>query len=442
VTGATFIPPDNRHVHIVGRTDPANAAGIRFGWPGVYIYGAFNGTSCRIIFEHVHDDSYENEDKHHYRVSVDTAPARICTAETVIDTYTVCDGLDAGHHTFSFYRITESSRSYAVFKGLLLDDNASMQQVDTVSQRKIEYLGDSHTAGYCAGDPAGTQCWHSEYNSYASLVARHFNAAHHNISVSGKALLLTPPYSQQVDVTMPEYYPRALAHSESPQWDLTAWNPHITMIDIGVNDYSGYWGNYETPDNREFKQTYHALLDTMRSVHPGTRFILIGPYDSCGARDSARIMTRHVYNEQIAAGHEDVFYCAYPPYDGLNDLNCHPSGPIHRRLADSLIALIQDTVGWQRDTSSVILARGEMSRSTSPASIRALFTGHNTLRIHSETAFAKLTVCAPDGRMLMQKSLPAPRKHARLTTPITARGIYILTLHQANGSRRSCTIFR
>ncbi len=419
----SFFEPNAENLRIIGRCDTSGSKAPRFGWPGVYIEGRFSGSSCRIILQHVNAPNSPPDTPHTYLKIIDDRIRGRTDVSNGIDTSVMAQNLDAGVHTFRLYRITEAVQSYAQLQGLLLDDTASLLPVEE-AEKRILFIGDSHTAGFGAGDTNEQECLHSEYNSYAARIARHFGAAHHNISVSGKALMQSPWYTDP-KIVMPNYFNRTLAYKGTPKWDHLRWLPQLTVVNLGTNDYHSYKLDEQNrqdplPNDEEFKQEYHAFLDTLRDKYPNTSLILVGPFDSCGARDKAKKVVDEVYREEISDGTEDIFYCAYPPYDDLNDVCCHPSASFQKVLSDKCIALIEDSIPL---FSSHAETRHAFYSSEFDSRIR-LIEKNGRYIIESTRPMHGLEIYRINGTLVSQKTLHTPGTRVRLSH--LPHGIYLI----------------
>ena len=140
---ASLISPDNPNLQYFGRFDFSNPSEAAFDWPGVYIRAAFQGTSCKIILKG--NDFFD--------VLIDDKPVAVIKSSSQTDTIIAANGLEDKTHQLLLKKRSESS-SPSFFQGLILDSGKALIPPPSPPARKIEFIGDSYTAGFA-----------SEYNS-------------------------------------------------------------------------------------------------------------------------------------------------------------------------------------------------------------------------------------------------------------------------------------
>jgi len=108
---------------------------------------------------------------------------------------------------------------------------------------------------------------------------------------------------------------------------------------VGINDFQG-----EPPyaDVGKFKEAYAKLLDKLRALHPGVKFLLVAtktwPNDDLGG------VVESIYNDQVAAGKNDIVYKFV--YTENTALHGHPSEMSQKELANTLRPLVGRLGGW------------------------------------------------------------------------------------------------
>jgi len=345
---ASFIAADNQNVRYIGRFDRSSAAAPQFNWPGSTIAFAMQGGGCKAILR-------QSLDSCSFNVIIDGAFVRYFIAHAGIDTYAVATGL-IGSHQIAVSQRGESAEHAITFGGLVLDDGASLTALPTSTGRRIEFIGDSHTAGDGA---RGTADWatcvygvNDAWVSYASIAGRALGADAYLIAASGKGVVHNHSDSNQVSaVTMRQLYKRTLINGPASSWDFTSWKPQVVVVNLGTNDFaecfqmaSEKWRHPATA--AQFMPAYAGLLDSVRALYGGAKIVMMGPYDQCGSLDSAQKVIRRVYDAQISAGKTDVAWCAYPKFTNGDYVCCHPGTAYHQKLADSLATVIRSIAGW------------------------------------------------------------------------------------------------
>ena len=158
------------------------------------------------------------------------------------------------------FSATKVVENYVTLHGFEGDDTmqVSLPKILTKKRRKIEFLGDSITAGFCnmckvepnicGPDPDhGITCEAQQHfsSSWANLICEHFQADCHIEAWSGFGM-----YENCCggDTIMPDIYERTLATipSANPNdphgtikdnlWNFKSWIPDIVVINLGTND--------------------------------------------------------------------------------------------------------------------------------------------------------------------------------------------------------------
>ena len=164
-----------------------------------------------------------------------------------------------------------------VFTGVTHDPSLSLPSaIGMSSARRINIIGASDTAGYCAdGHPSQkgppttgweyTSCPQSYSGSLGALLAA-------DTSVQGsEGIGLTQNANakeqwQLGKVTMPEYYPRVLQSKKTPLFNFSSWKPQLVLISLGGNDYNHQEGHI--PNQTTFTNASEKFLLEIFSKYP------------------------------------------------------------------------------------------------------------------------------------------------------------------------------
>jgi lysophospholipase L1-like esterase len=253
-------------------------------------------------------------------------------------------GLAAGVHTVELYRQTEGPQGDSQLLSLTVGDGALMAPPEG-PVRLIEVIGDSITCGYGAlGAVADTECFSTEshFDTYESVAARALGAEVSTIAASGRGVIRN--YGGDTTDTMPMVYERTLSNEATPLWDFHI-QPQAVVINLGTNDISNNKGD----PGMAFRDTYLALVQTVRAKYPDAFIVcLIGPLLS-GA-DLATIQghlravvdtrvaagdTRIEFFDQVAAQTSDKYACQY-----------HPNVAENMLMGTQLAAELSAKLGW------------------------------------------------------------------------------------------------
>jgi lysophospholipase L1-like esterase len=127
--------------------------------------------------------------------------------------------------------------------------------------------------------------------------------------------------------------------ANTERWNFDRFHPQVVVVFVGINDFQG-----EPPyaDVGKFKQAYVKLLDRLRALHPGVKFLLVAtktwPNDDLGP------VVEGIYKDQVTAGKNDLLYKFV--YTENTALHGHPSEVSQKELANTLRPLVARLGGW------------------------------------------------------------------------------------------------
>jgi lysophospholipase L1-like esterase len=206
-------------------------------------------------------------------------------------------------------------------------------------------IGDSITCGYGdLGMLSDTECYSTEshFDTYEAVAARALGAEVSTIAASGRGVIRN--YGGDTTDTMPMVYARTLANDVTPSWDFHI-KPQAVVINLGTNDISNGKGDPGTA----FRDTYVALLQTIRAKYPDAFIVcIIGPLLSGSdlttieghISDAVQMRTtagdaKVEFFDQIAAQTSDKAACQY-----------HPNVAENMLMATQLAAELRAKLGW------------------------------------------------------------------------------------------------
>ena len=254
---------------------------------------------------------------------------------------------DGKEHLFRLIKVSETSPGKICIYGIDLGKNGSFAEKPKASNRRIEFIGDSFTVGYGVeaknvndGTPFEKT---NNAKSYAFLLAEGFKADYHVNAVSGRGLVRN--YANMVpEWTIEKLYDYTVmgapeVESDPERWDFNRFHPQVVVIFVGINDFQGD-PPYADVDN--FKSTYAKLLDRLRELHPGVKFLLVST--RTWPNDSLTPVVESIYESERAAGHDDLLYKVV--YTENSALHGHPSENSQKELANTLRPLVARLGGW------------------------------------------------------------------------------------------------
>lgn len=345
VLANNFISADNPAFGYHGRFDLTNKSKAAFDWPGVYITCAFEGTSCSAVLE----------GRNMFDAVIDEKIVRTIDVHGEKDTFLLADKLPAGKHELRIVKRTESNDRVSFFYGIMLDDKAKIYKSEVKYDHRIEFIGDSYTAGFgiehqgreCAPDKCDSLAYSTTNaaKSFGALISARFNADYQINAISGKGLVRN---YNGIDKgkEFPVCYSRTLQSSvnnadvKSTEYNLTSWHPELVVIGIGINDFQA---DPPYADSVKYDSVYTQLIKTISAKHSGVKIICcateVWPTKALIPRVKA------VVEKLNDAGNKDVYYFEFQTENMA--LYGHPSIADHEKIAQELCAFISKSVGWK-----------------------------------------------------------------------------------------------
>ena len=152
-----------------GRIDSSKVNGAELYWSGSSIKINFEGEALSALMEDEKGDNY-------YNIIIDNNNLSILHMDTTKRYYQLASGLSKGKHTLEIFKRTEWDRGKTSFYGIQIKGNGKLLPRSIPSGRKMEFYGNSISAGYAVEDTSGKDSPDSTFtNNYLSY-ARYYNS--------------------------------------------------------------------------------------------------------------------------------------------------------------------------------------------------------------------------------------------------------------------------
>ena len=261
VIAQTIISPFDPAVRINGRF--AKEAGIaRASFSGVEFTIAFEGTEASLLLK-----SPGNV----FNVTLDgkqLPPLDLSTNSE--EKHLIAKNLAKGIHVISIAKRTESIQGDVFFKGFEIKGIPQKKALPQNPKLKIEFLGNSITAGYGVLDSVKEHTYspmtQDVFSSYAGVTARELKAEMRTVAFSGRGISRNHPDSQDPR-PLPEFFPYISVTSRIP-WDFS-WQPDIAVIELGTNDFA-----VDAPDSAKFVNSMVNFVKQIRGKYPKAKIII------------------------------------------------------------------------------------------------------------------------------------------------------------------------
>ena len=290
---------------------------VAYDFPGVTVSMKFsNATVIGVRMFQVQATKKPNDQFLRFNVSIDPAPPTQAGGEpvlpyTIITTamqdlrreainYTLFTDLDpAQTYRVTALKITEAmfwsgqpKPNFVEFHGFLVPRdpatgryNITVLNAKRSYNRRIEFIGDSITCGFCneckVSPLSQVVDLETYYGSYAHITCAHFEADCHTEAWAGLGMYRSPSFTSSnyvYDVTVPMIYNRTLATVNSSRWDFnystqpssqaielspahqSSWEPpQVVVINLGTNDHLDPVKPWSSLTDH-YRENYRALI--------------------------------------------------------------------------------------------------------------------------------------------------------------------------------------
>ena len=329
----------DQRIRYTGRIDFRDPARPEFDWPAVTIEAAFEGTSLVVLLE---------DGQNSYNVTIDGQESVVHTRPGE-NRIVLAEGLADGRHTLRMTKRTETFFGTPVFIGFEIDAGRNLISLPPALERRIEFIGDSITAGYGSEGNSPTCTFSKETENveltYAAVTANELEAGYTIIAVSGVGIVRNYNTADKMSPgTMLTYYDLTTTDKDSLEWDFNRWVPDAVVINLGTNDFS----TAPHPAGEVFLQGYTELIMKARSRYANAHiFAMAGPIMVDPAEDTIRSVVtqmREILND------DRVHFVKIENNLVLSgtDYGCdwHPNASGHRKIAEQLVPRIRQEMNW------------------------------------------------------------------------------------------------
>ena len=337
-----IVSASNAAIEYSGRTNRSSEESVRLNWPGSSIRINFEGASIAALLQDESGDNY-------YNVILDNDSLFILRPQTIKQYQVLASNLSKGPHTIELFRRTEWDRGPTDFYGFKINANAKLLAKSPPKKRKIEFYGDSITAGFAVEDTSGKDLYDSiytnNYASYAAITARHFEADYQCVCRSGIGVTVSWD-----PLIMPELYDRLIPTDSNSKWDFSLYRPDVVVVNLFQNDswlvnlpehpeFIKRFGD-KNPDEAFIISAYQEFIAGLRVHYPAANIICtLGSMD---ATKDGSLWPGYV-QKAVASLKDENVYTHFMPYE---ESTAHPNVQQQKNMANSLIDFIEKTIEW------------------------------------------------------------------------------------------------
>ncbi len=336
----SFIPFNDSRISYEGRVMYNENSAI-LSWSGTSIRINFTGTTIHGLFKDADTANYYNVIVNHRIVSK-------FHFDTIQKKYTLANDLSFGKHSLQIFKRTEWDKGKTFFYGFEIPSDQHLLKPSKLPKRKMEVFGNSITCGYAIEDTVGDSYvgyYENNYDSYAAITARHFNAQYHCTAKSGIGIVIS-----WFPLLMSEMYDRLDPTDSSSKWNFKNYTPNVVVINLLQNDswlvnmpnndqFKKRFGN-KAPSDSFINEAYKRFIITVRNKYPKASIICM-----LGNMDITRKGSKwpsFVENAVNSLNDKKIFTFVAP----FKETGGHPKTNEQKVLASQLIAFIDEHIKW------------------------------------------------------------------------------------------------
>lgn len=337
VSTSKVVAFNNANVQYMGRIG-MNDSCANFYWSGSSVTVKVKGTKS--IKATLADNLGNN---YYYLIVDDKEPAKIKLNKGKA-TYELASNLDDKLHTIQLFKLTNTDNGITSIFNFEIDADGQIVKPNKLSNRKIEFFGNSITCGHGVDVPmgksdAGTPEFFNNYKAYAATTARYFNAQYHCTAKSGIGVMVS--WFNQI---MPEIYDRINPNDSTSKWDFSNYQPDIIVVNLFQNDswlvnqsqhveFKARFGK-EKPTQEFIINAYANFIKTLRSKYPKANIICC-----LGNMDATKEGSKWPgYIDAAVASLKDKKIATH--FFAYKNTSGHPKVPEQQAMADDLISFI------------------------------------------------------------------------------------------------------
>lgn len=304
----------------------------------------WSGSSVEIEFESSEISAIIDDEngKNFFNIILDKDSIILLNLDKHKKTYLLASGLSKGRHTIKLFKRTEWTKGKTSFYGFKFNKKSKVYKIPA-KKISIEFYGNSITSGHGVEDYSqndySDSIYTNNYNSYAAVVSRHYDANYSCISRSGIGISVSWD-----DLIMPEMYNRLNPNDGNSRWDFKKFTPDVVVVNLLQNDS---W-LVNKPNFEQFKKrfgivkpseefliaAYSNFIKLLIAEYPNSRIIcVLGNMDITGEGSKWPGYVRKAISN---INNKNVGYC-FVPYKNTPG---HPKIEEQKIIADSIISYI------------------------------------------------------------------------------------------------------
>ena len=290
------------------------------------------------------NDAQKGRNERYYLVIVDGKETRmkieaVAGAEAP-STLILAKDLKRGAHTFKIYRQTELNFGYDNLVSVTMNGVPTQRPAD--SERYIEFLGDSVTAGFgnltvrADADSPSNPDRSSGTDTYAFKTAKALNADISTVARSGLA------YSYGLGMPIADYWNKLSWARKSLGDYKPDRQPDVVVIALGTNDHN-YYKQHDISEEQLYQVAYD-LIKLVRETRPESKIVWYYGIMGTGYEDEAGLFVKDYIKRAIDdnGGEKAEIYLCMSSFMNFDGGGWHPNQAGHEAGAKELTQFIEE----------------------------------------------------------------------------------------------------
>ena len=328
----------------MGRIEQVDNKYANIYWPGSSVTINFEGTDIKVVLKNGKEDAY-----FYSIIDGDSNKSIRIKPDTLETSYILAMGLPKGKHSIQLYKLSNNT-SVTSFYGFELNRGSRILKADPPKKRKIEFYGNSITAGHGIDVPfghedSGDPDFFNNYWTYAAITSRYFNAQFSCIARSGIGIMVS-----WFPIIMPEMYNRLNPADPKSKWDFKKYTPDIVVINLFQNDmwltadpqnpqFIARFG-ITPPNETKIIQSYQDFVKSIRDEYPRASIICV--LGSMNATKEGSLWPRYIEKAVNRLSDSNI----YTHFFLYKNTSGHPNRAEQKVMADDLINFIEENINW------------------------------------------------------------------------------------------------
>lgn len=328
-----LIPANDAKLRWIGRVGPGALPSSRLmAWSGSELRARFTGRELGLEFSSTHWGSS------HFTVEIDGRAHPLAVPGQAFTAWRLREPLADGEHTLRLIKRTEGSMAEASLHGLHLAAGGQLLEPPPARALKLEFYGDSITAGACNGDVAEDQYEdlypHDGTRAYGAVTAERLGADYVGIAVSGIGITAT-----WHDLLMPDVWNRYAPRKDAAIAPPDPSAPDVVLLNLGQNDH-GFPASKGQAIAPDFGERYLAFVRQLRGRYPQARIVLLmGGMSAPREQPAIPHAVQRAVQTLRAEGDTRVWSYRFEAFAWA-----HPRIDVHAQMADELTRFLKDEV--------------------------------------------------------------------------------------------------